>query len=524
MALVAAQPPGSSDPPRPAIKQEEDPNAHWEGRDLSRIVLKGWDDVKTRVSEHTPPGPRVGATLSCLKVVLRASELDRHEAAEAKELVGEQQYGIFLFGGDDEKGDQTETLYVFYLQDRQWKQPKVQGKQPSKRSRHTATVVESASEQKQRLLIFGGVGASNAVSVLDPELMEWSQPPSHAKEASGLLKGMKKMKKKAATEKAAWLTAEDDAVIPCARFGHSACQHIDTVYVFGGQDFKGPLADLYELHVGSLGAAGQGHEPVDWVRPEVPGMPPPPSAMHSAAVMKDHMLLVGGEPSWKGFIWALQLTPSPAWLRTTLNSFPLQGVSRHALVEYVTPRPHAREEVIIFGGVIGREVHNAFFTLDVRGWKEEEAEQPRETWAQIEERLREEGKEDSEVSIIRQEWEEHVKREQKRLKRKGRGLDSAPAAEADEEAGLEVAKEEEEWALPPEVMRTLHLGEWTPLQLGREPPEARRSEYSRSEYSHREYSHGEYSWGASLTRRTSAAGMARCIPLPPLASLLHMHM
>ena len=342
------------------MQEAEDPNAHWEGRDLTQTVLKGWEVVKTRVSEHTPPGPRVGATLSCLKVVLRASDLDRHEAAEAKELVGEQQYGIFLFGGDDEKGDQTETLYVFYLQDRQWKQPKVQGKQPSKRSRHTATVVENASEQKQRLLIFGGVGASNAVSVLDPELMEWSQPPSHAKEAGGLLKGMKRMKKKAATEKASWLTAENDAVIPCARFGHSACQHRDTVYVFGGQDFKGALADLYELHVGSLGAAGQGHEPVDWVRPEVPGMPPPPSAMHSAAVMKDHMLLVGGEPSWKGFLWALQLTPSLMWLRTTLNSFPLQGVSRHALVEYVTPRPHAREEVIIFGGVIGREVHDAF--------------------------------------------------------------------------------------------------------------------------------------------------------------------
>ena len=333
---------GGHDRPRPPATATDDLDAYWDGKDLSRTVLKGWDDVATRSSEHTPPGPRVGATLSCLKVVLRASDLSRHEAAEAKELVAEQQYGIFLFGGDDEKGDQTDTLYVFYLQDKQWKKPKVQGKLPSKRSRHTATVVESATEQKQRLLVFGGVGASNAVSVLDPEQMEWSQPPSHAVKPGGILtRGWKSKKTK---EKApSWLVAngDADAVIPCARFGHSACLHADTVYVFGGQDYKGPLADLYELRVGALGSAESDHDPIDWLRPEVAGMPPPPSAMHSAAVVRGHMLLVGGEPSWKGHIWALQLTAPLAWLRTTTHSFPLQGVSRHALVECAArPPPH----------------------------------------------------------------------------------------------------------------------------------------------------------------------------------------
>ena len=169
-------------------------------------------------------------------------------------------------------------------------------------------------------------------------------------------------------------------------------------------------------------------------------------------------------------------------------------------------------------------MHNAFFTLDVRGWKEQEAEQPRETWAQIEARLKAEGKEDSEISIIRVEWEDHVKREQKRLKRKGaKGVESAPAAAdaAEEEGGVEVEKEEEEWALPAESMRTLHVGEWTPLQLGREPPEARRSARSYSEHGHREHSRSEHSrsapsqsehsWGASPQRRTSAAGM-RAVP------------
>ena len=65
--------------------------------------------------------------------------------------------------------------------------------------------------------------------------------------------------------------------------------------------------------------------------------------------------------------------------------------------------------MIVFGGVIEREVHNAFFTLDVRGWTEEQSELPREGWAQIEARLRDKGPEgkpledhEDSIKILRQ--------------------------------------------------------------------------------------------------------------------------
>ena len=152
----------SSQQQRGGKDEPADPNTLL-AKDMAKEVLQGWQDVVARVGQTPPPGPRVGASLSCLKVVLQSHDLSREEAEAAEALVSEQQYGLFLFGGDDEKGDQTETLYIFYLQHHRWDRPPVHGKQPSKRSRHTATVVDNLAEQKQWLLLFGGVGASNAV-------------------------------------------------------------------------------------------------------------------------------------------------------------------------------------------------------------------------------------------------------------------------------------------------------------------------------------------------------------------------
>ena len=66
--------------------------------------------------------------------------------------------------------------------------------------------------------------------------------------------------------------------------------------VFGGADFKGPLADLYELNLEA--------DPMEWSRPEPAGFPPPPSAKHSCAVVRGHMLLISGETSWGGHMCA----------------------------------------------------------------------------------------------------------------------------------------------------------------------------------------------------------------------------
>ena len=112
----------------------------------------------------------------------------------------------------------------------------------------------------------------------------------------------------------------------------------ERLLVFGGQDFKGALGDMYELNL-----APQGHYiGMEWSRPDTKGMPPPPSAKHEAAQVRGHMLLVSGEPAWQGHLWALKLETPMTWFRSTVGEFPLVGISRHAILEYVTPRPHER--------------------------------------------------------------------------------------------------------------------------------------------------------------------------------------
>ena len=46
------------------------------------------------------------------------------------------QYGLFLFGGDDDENQQTDLLYVFYLQEKKWRKlaEKQQGISPSSTS------------------------------------------------------------------------------------------------------------------------------------------------------------------------------------------------------------------------------------------------------------------------------------------------------------------------------------------------------------------------------------------------------
>ena len=328
---------------------------------LDRVLRQGWSRVHEMQGSESPPA-LVGATLSCLEVPLHARDIKSYEEDAIAEIAARgPQLGLFLFGGDDKDNHQTDTLMVFYLQENKWRLPPDVGRRPSKRSRHTANVI--ASGRGHKLLIFGGVGATNAVSLLDPEKLEWTHPPTRSKP------GEKERAKRRAAKKSAATGDEitSDSLLPCARFGHTCSVVGDRLLLFGGADFKGPLGDLYELNLVS--------EQMEWARPEAAGLAPPPSSRHCCAVVRDHMLLISGEKSWGGHMWGLRLTSPMMWIRSTLPDFPLLGISRHAMVPYMTPRPHRREELLIFGGHLegyGREdseVLDAFFTLDFRTWR-----------------------------------------------------------------------------------------------------------------------------------------------------------
>ena len=294
------------------------------------------------------PPALVGATLSCMEVALHAKGLksgqaasqaewlQQQETADVTRLAEDAQFGLFLFGGEDQDNNPTSTLLVFYVQERRWRKPSSGGRTPSKRSRHSASVVIAGQRRQQQLLIFGGVGATNAVSLLDSVTNEWSHPPTCSKPGE-----KEKAKRRARKEKKSEESVSD-SLLPCARFGHSAAVDERRLLVFGGADFKGPLDDLYELNMAVT--------PMEWSRPETRGMPPPPSAKHACAVCRDHMIILSGEKEWGGHLWALQLRHSLTWFRSTLPSFPLLGTSGFTIQPYVTPRPHKRAEIFIFGG------------------------------------------------------------------------------------------------------------------------------------------------------------------------------
>ena len=49
---------------------------------------------------------------------------------------------------------------------------------------------------------------------------------------------------------------------------------------------------------------------------------------------------------------------------------------------------------------------DAFFTLDFRTWRADEAEIPRETWADVEKKLIASGKDETEMGQARTDWED----------------------------------------------------------------------------------------------------------------------
>ena len=151
-------------------------------------------------------------------------------------------------------------------------------------------------------------------------------------------------------------------------------------------------------------------------------------------------------------------------------------------VPYLTPRPHRREELLIFGGYLegfgGRsgvsvesEVLDAFYTLDLRGWRPDQAEIPRESWAEREKALIEAGKDEEEIGKARTEWEDERRRKQKeihRAQRRKARLERLRGKRAEEAAGTSgggAATEEEEELSDEEEMRDEHEGFELPTEL-----------------------------------------------------------
>ena len=267
--------------------------------------------------------------------------------------------------------------------------PRTLGSAPARRSRHTATVVSgevSGGSKGQLLLVFGGVGASNAVSMLDPATMEWSLPPTRSKE----VKATKSKKKKGSKDDATSASAQ----LPRPRFGHSPPRSSRRSTSSAARTTRARSASCTRSSArvsdGVVVAGGR--------------YPQPPAANHArrrprppAAHLRRRQL--------GGHLWAARLRGPLTWFRSAVSEFPLLGVQRHSAAAFVTPRPHRREEVLVFGGVIGRDIVDIFMTLDTRTWEETEAVLPQERWKEVEARLKAKGLEEHEINQHKTEWQ-----------------------------------------------------------------------------------------------------------------------
>ena len=193
------------------------------------MAEQGFAPVRPEQGSEVPPA-LAGATLSCLEVPLVA-----HRPLEATSETCTQHFGLYLFGGDDVNSHQTDALLVYQLQTNKWRTPQINGQSPSKRSWHTASVIYHAHKRQQLLLIFGGVGATNAISLLDTNHSKWLHPPACS--TSGDTEKTKRRSSKTKPDE----KAHSHSLFPCARFGHSAAVFKHQIIIFGGTDFRGSL-------------------------------------------------------------------------------------------------------------------------------------------------------------------------------------------------------------------------------------------------------------------------------------------
>ncbi|WFD32391.1 hypothetical protein MSPP1_003437 [Malassezia sp. CBS 17886] len=184
----------------------------------------------------------------------------------------------WVFGGAGPNGCQ-QALYQFDADTHMWTRVNALGTLPSPRRAHSSVLVEG------RLYVFGGGEGSrymNDLHVFDTVTQTWECPP---------VKGTP----------------------PPARRAHSCCHFHGRLYVFGGSHRSGTLNDLYELDIRNVDA-------LVWKRLQTNGPLPASRGYHTATMVHDTMIVIGGGNGQVAFhdVWVLNLN-TLSWQQLALN-------------------------------------------------------------------------------------------------------------------------------------------------------------------------------------------------------------
>ncbi|EJD43628.1 galactose oxidase [Auricularia subglabra TFB-10046 SS5] len=175
----------------------------------------------------------------------------------------------WVFGGCDEHGC-SRDVYCLDIETFQWSHPDLAGDWPVPCRAHTATLVDG-----KRIFVFGG-GANadyyDSLYILDTAQRKWSQVT---------VPGPK----------------------PIQRRAHTAVYYKGRIWVFGGGNGVRALNDVWALDVSV---------PVDrmrWDQVETHGKRPSPRGYHTANLVGQNMVVVGGSDGRECFqdIWVLNL-------------------------------------------------------------------------------------------------------------------------------------------------------------------------------------------------------------------------
>ena len=152
----------------------------------------------------------------------------------------------------------------------QWTRPEMQGEIPPPCRAHTATLVD------RKLVVFGGGQSSTYYSdiwVLDTQMRRWTRP------------------------------SFDVEIAPAPRRAHTTVMYKGKLWIFGGGNGEFALNDLWTLDITA------NLERLKWQQIEAGRVKPKPRGYHTATLVGNMMIVIGGSDGHDCFydIWCLNL-------------------------------------------------------------------------------------------------------------------------------------------------------------------------------------------------------------------------
>ncbi|KAG1740158.1 uncharacterized protein EDB91DRAFT_1282957 [Suillus paluster] len=204
----------------------------------------------------------------------------------------------WLFGGCDDKGCWRD-VFCFDTDTMHWSHPDTLGDIPPPCRAHTATLVD------RKIVVFGGGQGPvyyDSTYIFDTTTRSWFCPSFPHSQSSS--------------------PPQNPPLHPAPRRAHTAVLYNGKIYIFGGGNGLTALNDLWALDTYSYGGGsfgGSTSNGLRWSRIETTGELPAPRGYHTANLVGNVMIVIGGSDGRECFsdVWCLHLD-TLAWTRLKL--------------------------------------------------------------------------------------------------------------------------------------------------------------------------------------------------------------